>query len=50
VVIPSITNPFYPEFVRGIEDKAQRTAGKGGVTRAARSRRLARSGGTLPLA
>src|SRR3984893_12392150 len=24
VVIPSITNPFYPEFVRGIEDEAQR--------------------------
>jgi LacI family transcriptional regulator len=24
VVIPSITNPFYAEFVRGIEDKAQR--------------------------
>jgi DNA-binding LacI/PurR family transcriptional regulator len=23
VVIPSITNPFYPEFVRGIEDEAQ---------------------------
>jgi LacI family transcriptional regulator len=24
VVIPSITNPFYPELVRGIEDEAQR--------------------------
>jgi DNA-binding LacI/PurR family transcriptional regulator len=24
VVIPSITNPFYPEIVRGIEDEAQR--------------------------
>jgi DNA-binding LacI/PurR family transcriptional regulator len=24
VVIPSITNPYYPEFVRGIEDEAQR--------------------------
>jgi DNA-binding LacI/PurR family transcriptional regulator len=24
VVIPSITNPFYPECVRGIEDEAQR--------------------------
>ena len=24
VLIPSITNPFYPEFVRGIEDEAQR--------------------------
>jgi DNA-binding LacI/PurR family transcriptional regulator len=24
VVIPSITNPFYPELVRGIEDQAQR--------------------------
>ena len=23
VVIPSITNPFFPEFVRGIEDVAQ---------------------------
>ena len=23
VVIPSITNPFYPELVRGIEDEAQ---------------------------
>jgi transcriptional regulator with XRE-family HTH domain len=27
VVIPSITNPFYPEFVRGIEDEAQRPLG-----------------------
>ena len=25
VVVPSITNPFYPELVRGIEDEAQRT-------------------------
>ena len=24
VVVPSITNPFYPELVRGIEDEAQR--------------------------
>jgi DNA-binding LacI/PurR family transcriptional regulator len=24
VLIPSITNPFYPELVRGIEDEAQR--------------------------
>src|ERR1700731_2415773 len=24
VVIPSITNPYYPEIVRGIEDEAQR--------------------------
>src|ERR1700751_4452677 len=24
VLIPSITNPFYPELIRGIEDEAQR--------------------------
>jgi LacI family transcriptional regulator len=28
VVIPSITNPFYPEFVRGIEDEAPVKPGK----------------------